>query len=177
MNFLIKCSKRYIKLNNNIGQLSSVLTALMALGTLIVVIMRYVWGIGLIGLQETVIYAFATTWWLCASLTLSGDGHVRVDIFYRKCSLGTRNVINICGHLLLLIPSCLILIWLSWPYVTTSWSLKEASTEPGGLALIYLLKSLLILGPGLLCLHAISLAVSLIDKHFSVSKRLTRTKM
>lgn len=150
---------KLITLNEYIGKLSSLLAVFMAFGTLIVVLMRYVWGIGLIGLQEAVLYAFATLWWLCAPLTLSSDGHVRVDIFYRKCQKRTQNLINLIGHSFLLLPTWLCLIWLSWRYVGTSWALKETSTEPGGLPFLYLLKSLLLIGPGLLCIHAVTLII------------------
>lgn len=161
---------RLITFNENIGKLSSLLAVFMAIGTLIVVLMRYVWGVGLIGLQEAVIYAFATLWWLCSPLTLSSDGHVRVDIFYRNSQQKTQQLINLLGHTFLLLPTSLCLIWLSWRYVGTSWSLKEGSTEPGGLPFLYLLKTLLLIGPGMLCIHAITLIALQIQQGFSPSK-------
>lgn len=163
-----------ISLNKLLGRCSALLALLMAVGTLTIVVLRYGWGIGAVGLQESVLYAFATLWWLCAPLTLSEDGHVRVDIFYRQYRLPTRRRINLIGHCCLLIPTCLLLPWLSWRYVVMSWTLKEGSTEPGGLPLLYLLKSLLVVGPALLCLHAVLLA--LLCLHEEVSHRRSRQK-
>lgn len=150
---------RLLHINDQIGTSAAVLAIFMAIGTFLVVLLRYIWGIGAIGLQETVMYAFATLWWLGAPLTFTHDSHVRVDIFYRKCSARAQRFINTLGHCLFLLPTCTLLIYLSWPYVITSWSLQETSTEPGGLPLLFLLKSLLLIGPCLLAIHVLATVI------------------
>lgn len=150
--------------NKFIGKCFAPLALFMAIGTVIIVLLRYGWGIGAIDLQEAVLYAFATLWWLCAPLTLSDDGHVRVDIFYRKSNIRMKRSINFFGHCCLLIPTCVLLIGLSWRYVLTSWALQETSTEPGGLPFLYILKSLLLVGPAFMCLHAVLLSLLLIHE-------------
>jgi TRAP-type mannitol/chloroaromatic compound transport system permease small subunit len=46
--------------------------------------------------------------------------------------------------------------WGSWDYVIDSWAAKEASPEPGGLPLVYLLKTLIPVMAVLLALQALA---------------------
>jgi len=163
MNYL-KFVDRFINLNLFLGSLSGMLILFAALCMLITVSLRYIFGIGAIYLQEACIYAFALAWWLCAARTLHENGHVRVDIFYRKLSLEFKKRIDLFGHLFLLIPCGLSLVWLSLDYVERSWMVKEISTEPGGLPWVYLLKSVLIICPLLLSAHALMLCINIIKK-------------
>ena len=66
------------------------------------------------------------------------------------------------GHLFFLIPTCLFMLFMSWGYVSQSWSILEASQEAGGLPLLFVLKSLLIVAPILLIFQAVSEIVLLI---------------
>ena len=85
-----------------------------------------------------------------AAWTLQQDGHVRVDIFYSKMSGHSRAMVDLLGTLLFLVPFCLFVLVTAWPYVGSSWELLEASREAGGLPLVFLLKSLILVMPVLL---------------------------
>ena len=78
------------------------------------------------------------------------DGHVRVDIFYTDMPNKKRALINLLGTALFLIPFCLFVLIISWPYVANSWQLLESSREAGGLPLVFVLKSLILILPALL---------------------------
>ncbi|MNC41920.1 hypothetical protein D3C75_907110 [compost metagenome] len=39
---------------------------------------------------------------------------------------------------------CLFLAWNSWDYVASSWATREVSNETGGLAFVYLQKSIIL---------------------------------
>lgn len=132
------------------------LTLLMVLATLVVVVMRYVFNQGNTALQESVIYMHSFIFLLGAAYTLKHDGHVRVDIFYRPLGEKGKAWINLIGTLCLLLPVCVFLFWISWEYVATSWELKEASQEAGGLAYRYILKSALLVMPALMILQGIA---------------------
>lgn len=108
-----------------------------------VVVMRYAFGVGSIGLQELVLYAHAALFMLAAAWTLQSDGHVRVDIFYAGAKPRTRAVIDLVGTLLFLLPFVAVLMLLSVPYVGRSWAILESSRETSGLPLVYLLKTLI----------------------------------
>lgn len=70
--------------NDRIGKSVAWLAIIMVLIQFIVVVMRYVFGIGSIMMQESIIYLHGMLFMIGAGYTLLHEGHVRVDIFYRK---------------------------------------------------------------------------------------------
>ena len=54
-------------------------------------------------------------------------------------------LVEILGNVLFLLPVCLFLGWASWDYVSNSWATLEGSSESGGLAFVYLQKSIILL--------------------------------
>ena len=97
---------------------------------------------------------------LGAAYTLRFDGHVRVDIFYRDFSARHKALVDLLGSLFLLLPVCIFLLWSSWGYVASAWSLREGSGEAGGLPYVYLLKTLIPLSAFLLILQGIGQALA-----------------
>jgi TRAP-type mannitol/chloroaromatic compound transport system permease small subunit len=143
------------QINEWAGRSVSWLTLLMVIVTFIVVVLRYTFDLGWIWLQESVTYMHAAVFMLGISWTLKHQGHVRVDIFYRKFSRRGQAMVDLFGTLLLLIPVALFILWSSWDYVFQSWSVFEGSREAGGLPLVFLLKTLMLLLPLLLLLQAV----------------------
>jgi len=135
-------------------------TLFMVIITFCVVILRYFFDIGWIAMQESILYLHAALFLLGAAYTLKRDGHVRVDIFYRGFTAKRKALIDLLGSLLLLLPVCSFLLWVSWDYVTTAWSIYEGSQEAGGLPYVYLLKTLIPVAVLLLILQGISQALS-----------------
>jgi len=138
------------------GRLISWLTLFIVLVTFLVVVLRYVFEAGSIALQESITYMHAMVFMIGAAYTLKHDGHVRVDIFYQQCSKQKRAIIDLLGNIFLLLPVCLFIIYSSWDYVLTSWTLQEESGEAGGLAYVYILKTCLLLMPLLLIIQALA---------------------
>ena len=136
------------------GRVVSWLTLLMVVITFTVVVLRYVFDIGWIALQESITYLHAMVFLIGAAYTMQHEAHVRVDIFYSRFSQQTRAWIDFCGALFLLLPFIFFLCWVSWEYVTSSWNVMESSREAGGLPGVYLLKSLMLVMAGLLTLQA-----------------------
>jgi TRAP-type mannitol/chloroaromatic compound transport system permease small subunit len=64
-------------------------------------------------------------------------------------------VIELLGHLLLLAPVSLILLWLSWPYFSESFIEGEESSNAGGLP-VWPAKFLIFAGVLLLCMQMVS---------------------
>ena len=133
------------KITELIGRGVSWCTLFIVLMTLAVVILRYAFNTGATALQETALYLHGAVFTLAAGYTLKHDGHVRVDIFYRNFSVRTRHWVDFLGTLLLLMPVCLFILYSSFDYVLASWRVGESSVEAGGLAYVYLQKSLLLL--------------------------------
>ena len=58
----------------------------MVIIQLIIVMARYIFGIGFLKLQELLIYLHGLSFTLAAGYTLLNDEHVRVDLIYRASS-------------------------------------------------------------------------------------------
>lgn len=141
------------------GRFIAWLTLFIVLVTFIVVVLRYAFDIGSIALQESISYMHAFVFMLGAAYTLKHDGHVRVDIFYRKMSIAKKAWVDLVGTVLLLFPVCLFIFISSWDYVLNSWSQLEESGEAGGLAYVYILKTSLLIMPVLLMLQGTALSL------------------
>jgi TRAP-type mannitol/chloroaromatic compound transport system permease small subunit len=86
------------------------------------------------------------------------DGHVRVDIYFARWSARTRAAVDLVGVLGAVLPFCGLLLWASWPYVSTSWRLGEGPLQVGGLPFTPFLKSLIPAMAALLALQGLSMA-------------------
>ena len=133
----------------------------MVLVTFIVVVLRYVFDVGLIWLQESVIWMHAFVFMVGAAYTLQHEEHVRVDVFYRGMSAKRRAWVDLVGVIVFLLPMCAFIAIKAWDFVEISWRLKEASRESGGLPypLLPLLKCVLVLMPVLVSLQGLALAL------------------
>ena len=138
------------------GRFISWATVTMVILVVLVVITRYFLGLGSIALQESVTYLHCLVFMMGIAFTLKHDGHVRVDIFYRRFSPRFKAIVNLIGGLLFLIPFCLLIFFISWDYVLASWVIRETSAENNGLPFIYLLKTLMLLMPATLVLQGIA---------------------
>ena len=141
------------------GRAVSWLTLAMVIVTFLVVVLRYLFNMGWIAMQESITYMHAMVFLLGAAYTLKQGGHVRVDIFYREMSPRSRAWVDLFGTLFLLLPVFGFILWMSWDYVYSSWELLEGSREAGGLPLVYLLKTTILLMPALMLLQGVSLVV------------------
>ena len=138
----------------------------MVLVQFAIVLGRYVFGVNSIAVQESVLYMHATLFMLGAAYTLLVDKHVRVDIFYAKASKITRRRIDIVGHVVLLIPAMLVLLYWSWPSVINSWKILEGPMSVGGIKGVFFLKSLISAFCILLITQSVSIVIRLfIQKH------------
>ena len=131
----------------------------MVILTALIVIMRYLFDLGWIWMQELVVWMHAAVFMLAAAYTLALDEHVRVDILYRKLSRRGRAWVDTLGVLLLLLPTCGWILYTSFDYVGDSWRIMESSRETGGMPGLFLLKTLIVITPILLALQGMALAV------------------
>ena len=137
------------------GKAVAWLTVVMVLLTFTIVVLRYGFNLGWIWLQESLTYLHVAVFTIVAAWTLQQDGHVRVDIFYSGMTDKNRARVDLFGSLIFLVPFCIFILVISWPYVANSWKLLESSREAGGLPLVFLLKSLILVMPALLLGQAI----------------------
>ena len=142
-----------------VGRAAAWLTLFMVVVTFVVVVLRYVFDVGFIWLQESVIWMHAAVFMLGAAYTLREEGHVRVDVFYRDMSERRRAWVDLIGVLVFLLPLCVFLAWNSFDFVVQSWKIGESSREPGGLPFPFLpmLKTVILLMPITVSLQGMSL--------------------
>lgn len=107
-----------------------------------VVILRSVFSISFIWLQESTLYLFGAMFLLSSGWLLLTEGHVRVDIFYAKMSEARAQLVDLLGTVLFVIPISMLIIYVSWNYVGTSWAQMERSQEASGIHAVFLLKSM-----------------------------------
>jgi TRAP-type mannitol/chloroaromatic compound transport system permease small subunit len=137
------------------GKAVAWLTLAMVLLTFTIVVLRYGFNLGWIWLQESLTYLHVLVFCVVAAWALQQDGHVRVDIFYASMTAKNRARVDLLGSVLFLVPFCAFTLYISWPYVANSWKLLETSREAGGLPLVFLLKTLIMVLPALLLGQAV----------------------
>jgi TRAP-type mannitol/chloroaromatic compound transport system permease small subunit len=147
------------RINTAIARAAMWCALFMVVAEFATVVMRYVFGVGSIALQEAVLYAQAALFLLGAAWTLQIGGHVRIDVFYAQAQPRTRALVDLCGALVFLMPFAFALAIVSIPYATRSWSILEHSREASGLPFVYLLKSLIPLFAVLIGLQGVSQAL------------------
>ena len=104
--------------NEYLGKKFSWLLLFMVLITCIIVVLRYVFSIGFIWMQELVRYFYAGVFLMCAAYTMVDDEHVRVDIIYSNLSNKNKALITLLGNLFFLIPFCITILYYSFYYVS-----------------------------------------------------------
>ncbi len=126
----------------------------------VAVVQRYVFGVGWIWVEESIVYIHATVFMAGAAYTLLHDGHVRVDIFYAEATARQRAWVDLLGTVVFLWPVAGLIIAKAWPYVAASWSILEGSAETSGIPAVFFLKSLLLVFAGLMALQGLSMALA-----------------
>lgn len=155
MQALLKFSSWVDWLNTKVGRLTMwliLLTTLISAGNAIV---RKTFNVSSNGLLEIQWYLFAAVFMLGAGYGLLKNSHVRIDFISTKLSDRARNWIDVLGIVLVLVPFCLISIWLGWPFFLQAWDSGEMSQNAGGL-IRWPAYALIPLGFGLLLLQGLS---------------------
>ena len=135
-----KALERFVRTGFIVGACSVLPLFLVQLA---VVLLRSVFSVSFIWLQESTLYLFGTLFLLSSGALLVMDQHVRVDIFYAKLAPKRRQLIDFLGAVLFVIPLSMLILIVSWDYVATSWSQLERSQEASGIHAVFLLKSLI----------------------------------
>lgn len=119
------------------------------------ILLRYIFNINFIFMQELVMYLHAFIFLFGISICLKENSHVRIDVFSNKLGAEVKKYIEILGTVFLIIPFCLFVLYESTPIIIRSWEMLESSGEPGGLPFIYILKSSIYVFASLLLIQAL----------------------
>lgn len=146
------------RVNDLIGRAVAWLTLAMVLIQFAVVVLRYVFGLGFIWMQESILYMHGIVFLVGAGYTLLKDGHVRVDIFYREARPNRKALVDLLGVIFLLAPFCILVWTVALPYVQNSWAVFEGSKETSGIQGVYLLKTTILVFTVLVGLQGVAVA-------------------
>ena len=159
MNTISALARAIDGLNNRVGRIVAWAALAMVLVQFTVVLMRYVYGIGSIFMQESIVYLHGILFMLGAGYTLLHGGHVRVDIFYAGANPRTKAWVDLLGVIVFLAPVCFVIFLFSYPYVQASWAVFEGSKETSGIQGVFLLKTVILIFAFLVALQGVSLAL------------------
>jgi TRAP-type mannitol/chloroaromatic compound transport system permease small subunit len=123
-----------------------------------VVVLRYVFGVGFIFLQEALLYFHGSLFLTAAAGALLHEGHVRIDVFYRGLSPRGKAWIDFAGSYLFLFPVIVVVAAAATPYVASSWAVLEGSKETSGIPAVFLLKTMILVFAGLMFAQGIAFA-------------------
>lgn len=138
------------------GRVLRWLAPCMVAATLAVVILRYVFEIGAISLQESLMYMHGLLFLLGIPVGIQDNSHVRVDIIYSRLQPRQKHWIDLLGHLLFMLPIALFIFITSLPYVAASWRVLEGSAEVGGIPGVFLLKTVMPVAAVMMMLQTLS---------------------
>ena len=133
MSLLLRLSRLIDAVNGWIGKFATWLVLAAVLISAGNAIMRKAFNIGSNAYLEIQWYLFAAVFMLAASYVFLHNGHVRIDFIAARLSKRANAIIDAIGIVVFLIPLCVILIDLSWPFFMRAYVSGEMSENAGGL--------------------------------------------
>lgn len=100
-------------------------------------------------------YLFGAIFLLAAGYTFMKNEHVRVDILNQRFSSRVQVIIELLGVAFFMLPACLLVVYLSIPFVELAYTTGEMSSNTGGL-IRWPIKLVIPVGFGLLALAGVS---------------------
>jgi TRAP-type mannitol/chloroaromatic compound transport system permease small subunit len=155
MRQFLRVSEAIDWLNEKIGGVANFLVLLSAVVSAGNAMFRYAFSISSNGMLEAQWYMFALMVMLGTAYTLRRNEHVRVEIFYLFLSERGQLWLDLIGAIFILIPPCIFLVGLSWPFFMQSYLVNEWSANAGGL-IRWPIKFVMPLGFALLVVQAVS---------------------
>lgn len=147
------------KIISKTGKISSWFSLALVLLISIDVLLRYVFNFSTAALYEMEWHLFAIIFLLASPYTLQKNKHVRVDVFYNNFSKRKKNIVDLIGNIIFLIPFSFIIFYTSLPFVEDSYSILESSPDPGGLPYRFIIKSIIPIAFFLLMIQGILNAI------------------
>jgi TRAP-type mannitol/chloroaromatic compound transport system permease small subunit len=145
LNGLLKISRIIDAINLRIGKWLAWLILIAVLVSAINATVRKTFDMSSNAWLELQWVLFSAVFLLCSPWTLLSNEHIRIDILNTAFPKQVRNIIDVVGHALFLLPLTIILIITSYPVFLDSFRLNEQSFSAGGLPQ-WPAKSLLVIG-------------------------------
>jgi TRAP-type mannitol/chloroaromatic compound transport system permease small subunit len=156
---LRELARRIDAFQERLGRAVSWLMLAMVLVVFTDVVLRYAFNRSSVFTQELEWWLFGMVYLLAAGYTMLHNEHVRVDIVYSKLSPRRQAWVDFFLIFVMLFPSCLLILYTTWPFLKASWLVNEGSPDPGGIPGRWILKSVIVLGFVLLFMQGVSEAI------------------
>ncbi|MGN1285368.1 MAG: TRAP transporter small permease subunit [Bradyrhizobium sp.] len=130
---MLALSQAIDRRNEKIGYVCNLLVLIACLVSAGNAMIRYAFSYSSNGWLEAQWYMFAILVMFGASYTFKRNEHVRVEILYLMLSERGQLWLDMIGTLFFLIPACLLLAYLSWPFFYQAYAVGEMSGNAGGL--------------------------------------------
>jgi TRAP-type mannitol/chloroaromatic compound transport system permease small subunit len=117
----------------SVGNAISWLNVVLVLVILAQVVLRYVFGLGQIFLEEAQWHLYAVLVMFGIAYGVVDNTHIRMDLIYSTRSERTKEWIELFGQVFFVMPFALILFLKGVDLVESAWRVNEGSPSPGGL--------------------------------------------
>jgi TRAP-type mannitol/chloroaromatic compound transport system permease small subunit len=139
-----------------LGSVTYWLNSVLVVNIVVQVILRYALGEGKIWLEELEWHLYAVLLLVGLSYCLVSDTHVRLDIFFRNFSEGTKEYVDLFGMIFLVLPFFTVVFVHGLDFVATAWHVNESSPHPLGLPYWWIIKTFIPLTMFMVLLAALS---------------------
>lgn len=155
MGALLALSRLIDRFNEIVGKVAGYAILLAVIISATNAVVRKVFSTSSNAWLEAQWYLFGAAFLLAAAYTLKQNEHIRIDVVYGMFSRRRQHWIDLFGHLVFLMPFCILMLYYLVPYTMRSFNSGEVSTNSGGL-IIWPAKALLLAGFALLALQGVS---------------------
>jgi TRAP-type mannitol/chloroaromatic compound transport system permease small subunit len=119
------------------GRVACWLNGLLVLVILAQVVLRYAFAKSafaqrLVSLEELQWHLYSVAALFGLSYGLTRDAHVRLDLLHQRLSPRQKELVEVAGHLLLLLPLCAIVLHHGLDFTLNAWRTGERSPSPLG---------------------------------------------
>jgi TRAP-type mannitol/chloroaromatic compound transport system permease small subunit len=130
---LLGISRVIDAVNGQIGKKVAWLILVAVIVAAVNAIIRKVFNVSSNAWLELQWMLFGAVFLMCASWTMQVKEHIRIDIVNATLPKRVRQWIELIGHVLFLMPFCLLIVYHSWPFFMRSYAINEQSLSAGGL--------------------------------------------
>jgi TRAP-type mannitol/chloroaromatic compound transport system permease small subunit len=115
-------------------------------------------------MEELQWYLYGVSAMVAMSYTMTGNGHVRVDVLHRNFSPRTKQWLETVWIAIALIPLYMITLIYGWDFASESFAIQEGSPDPGGMPYRWIVKAFIPLASVLLIITAVLRAILIWSK-------------
>lgn len=128
---------------------------------LLVLLISIILQVGLNMLASSITWMEELQWYLygissmvALSYTMTGNGHVRVDVLHRRFGVRMKQVLETVWIIIALVPLYIVTLVYGWDFAIESFAINEGSPDPGGMPYRWVVKAFIPIASVLLIVTA-----------------------